>query len=147
MLYSCGNLGIGIITVLQGMFIVYFFNAPEKDGIPLIPYLIPQGSIFFGITLMGLILALGSVFDAILDPIIANFSDRHEHKLGKRIPLLRASVVPFVLTFTLIFFPPVNSVSTWNVVWLAGILLLSKVFYTMYMIPLYSLLVDVGSHR
>ncbi|QUI23458.1 MFS transporter [Vallitalea pronyensis] len=144
LLYACGNLGIGIITVLQSMFLVYFFTAPEVDGQPLIPYLIPQGSIFLGMTLLGIILALGSVFDAVLDPIIARFSDKFEHASGKRIPIMRMAVIPFVLTFTLVFFAPVPKISFLNVIWLTIIFLLSKVFYTMYMIPFYSLLVDLA---
>jgi len=144
LLYSCGNLGIGIITVLLGNNFVYFFTAPEVSGKPVIPYLIPQGALFWGMTLLGLIWAVGSIFDAVLDPIIANFSDRFEHKNGKRIPIMRMAAIPFVLTFALVFFAPVPQISIINVIWLLVIFLLSKVFYTMYMIPFYSLFVDLA---
>ncbi|WP_179957821.1 MFS transporter [Exilibacterium tricleocarpae] len=142
LIYSMGNLGIAIVTVMHMFYLVYFFFPPKDAGIP---YLIPQTSLFMGLTLLGLIMALSRLTDAFLDPVIANFSDRLNHRLGKRIPMMRWAALPFSLCYLLVFFVPVSDgVSIINVIWLVGFLLLSAVFFTSYMIPFYSLMVDIA---
>ena len=76
LIYAMGNLGIALITVMQTLFMVYFFFPPKDSGIP---YLIPQGELILGLTLFGVIMGLGRMVDAVLDPVIANFSDRLKH--------------------------------------------------------------------
>jgi len=142
LIYACGNLGVAIITVMHMLFLVYFFFPPKESGIQ---YLIPQTSLFMGLTILGLILAFGRIVDAVLDPVIANYSDKLNHKRGKRIPIMRRAALPFALCYVLVFFVPVSTgISTWNVVWLFGFLILSAFFFTCYMIPFYSLMVEMA---
>lgn len=133
-----GNLGIAIITVMHMLFLVYFYFPPENAGLP---YLVPQNSFFMGLTILGLILSFTRVTDAVLDPVIASFSDRLEHPLGKRVPLLRWAALPFALSYLLVFFVPhTEDVSVINIIWLFTSLLISTFCFTSYMIPYYSLL-------
>jgi hypothetical protein len=50
------------------------------------PLFITQGAVFAGLTIIGLIAAVGRIFDAVTDPWIASCSDRCRNKLGRRIP-------------------------------------------------------------
>lgn len=142
LIYAMGNLGIAIITVMHMLYMVYFFFPPKDSGIP---YFIPQSSFIFGLTILGLIISVGKIVDAFFDPIIANFSDRLNHRLGKRIPMMRLAALPFALCYLSVFFVPVaDGISTLNVVWLTCFLLMSAIFFTCYMIPFYSLMVDIA---
>jgi len=140
-IYAFGNLGIGILTVLHLLYLVYFFIPPEDVGIP---YLIPQTNFILGLSLLGVIIFVGKIIDAFFDPIIASISSRYKHDLGKRIPLMRYAALPFALCFVLVFFVPTDGVSFNNVIWLTCFIVLSALFYTLYMIPFYSLLVDLA---
>ena len=142
LIYAMGNLGIALITVMQTLFMVYFFFPPKESGIP---YLIPQGELILGLTLFGVIMGVGRMIDAVLDPVIASFSDRLEHPHGRRIPMMRWATLPFVLCWTAVFFVPHSSdISALNVIWLSVFMLLGVFFFTAYMIPFYSLMVEVA---
>ena len=136
-LYAIGNLGVSIVTVNHMIFLVWFFFPPKESGLP---NLIPQGGIFMGLTVLGLTLAIGRIFDAVTDPLIANFSDKLKTKQGKRIPLLKWSALPFALSYLAVFFVPINEVSDVNVIWLVGWLLLSALGLTFYTISYEALL-------
>ena len=142
LIYSVGNFGIAVITVMHTSFLVYYFFPPKDAGIP---YVIPQGSLILGITAFGLIMSVGRLVDAFLDPVIASFSDRLQHPMGRRIPLMRLAAVPFVVCYLLTFFVPVeDSVSYINAVWLMAFLMISALFFSCYMIPFYSLMVEIA---
>ena len=46
------------------------------------------------LTLFGLVLAVGRIFDAVTDPLIASWSDRSNYKGGRRIPFMKARPSP-----------------------------------------------------
>ncbi|WDV46315.1 MFS transporter [Clostridiaceae bacterium M8S5] len=142
--YSLGNLGVGIIMTLHMWYLVYFFFPPCDSGIK---YTIPQNAVFLGVTILGLIMATGRIFDAITDPIIANRSDNKKHKLGKRIPFMRRYGFAMAASYVLIFIVPIpNEIHIYNVLWLAIFMFLSALFFTLYTVPYYSLLVHIGKH-
>ena len=142
LIYAMGNLGIALITVMQTLFMVYFFFPPKDAGIP---HLIPQGELILGLTLFGVIMGVGRMIDAVFDPVIASFSDRLQHPRGRRIPMMRWAALPFVACYLLTFFVPVpDGISALNAAWLLLFMMLSALFFTSYMIPFYSLMVEVA---
>ncbi|MBI9102090.1 MAG: MFS transporter [Spirochaetales bacterium] len=142
LIYSMGNLGISLITVIHMLFLVYFFFPPKDAGIP---YLVPQTSIVIGLTVLGIILSVGRLFDAFIDPVIASISDNSRFKKGKRTPFMRIAAIPFAASYLLPFFVPVtDGISTWNIVWLAVSMVLSATAFTFYAIPFYSLMVEIA---
>jgi GPH family glycoside/pentoside/hexuronide:cation symporter len=142
LIYAMGNLGIALITVMQTLFMVYFFFPPKDSGIP---YLIPQGELILGLTLFGVIMGLGRMVDAVLDPVIANFSDRLKHPDGRRIPMMRWAMLPFTVCWIAVFFVPDSTgISVLNTLWLSVFMVLGVFFFTAYMIPFYSLMVEVA---
>ena len=84
---------------------------------------------------MAVIRGIGTVLDAITDPWVANLTDNCKHKLGRRIPFMRWSAIPYGLCCLMIFFPPVNGTSYVNAVWVGVLLILYYLFSTLYNIP------------
>lgn len=117
---------------------------PESAEEALFPTYIFQGAIFGIATIIGLINFGGRIFDAITDPIIANFSDRSNFKLGKRMTLMAISALPFALFSVLIFVPIIPHESIWNSIWLTFCILVYYLAITTYCIPYNALISEFG---
>ena len=142
--YACGNLGIGFVGITHMLYLIYFFFPPKDAGLP---YVIPQGSLLFGLTVLGLITALGRLVDAITDPLIATWSDNCEHPKGKRTVFMRRTSLFFAGAYVLVFFVPLpDSIYSINVGWIALMLVLAALFQTIYTIPHNALLVEIAEH-
>ncbi len=141
-IYSVGNLGRSMLTVIHTLFLVYFFFPPNDSGIP---YHIPQTSFFIGLTILGVAMSLGRIFDAVTDPLIGYLSDKSKNKKGKRIPFMKKWAIPFAISYAALFFVPVRGeISSINAAWLTIWLFLSALFNTLYSVPYYSLLVHIA---
>lgn len=92
---------------------------------------------------MAIIRGLGTVVDAITDPWVANLTDNCKHRLGRRIPFLRLSAIPYGLCCLMIFFPPVNGTSYLNALWVGILLVLYYLFSTLYNIPFSALQAEI----
>ena len=146
--YAIGQLGWSIISGLIGSWLVYFYQPNQEainDGMI---SLIPQGRVVLGIlTFIGLITAIGRVFDAVTDPLVGNWSDNCKSKLGRRIPFLRFSAIPLGLIFVLVFCAPIHGVSALNTVWLFVTVLLYYFLITCYCTPYTSLLAELPHNQ
>lgn len=94
--------------------------------------------------MIGLIAAVGRIFDAVTDPFIAGKSDRCKSRLGRRIPFMRAAAVPLCIVTILIFISPVNGTSPLNGVFLLVMDLLFYLFMTIYCTPFNALIPELG---
>ena len=92
---------------------------------------------------MAVIRGIGTIVDAITDPWVANLTDNCKHKLGRRIPFMRWSAIPYGLCCLMIFFPPVNGTSYVNAVWVGVLLILYYLFSTLYNIPYSALQAEI----
>jgi Na+/melibiose symporter-like transporter len=81
-LYAMGQLGWSLASFAVGNLLVYFYMPPEQ-GTPIFPSLIYQSAVLGVLTLIGIVSAGGRVLDGIVDPIVANWSDRKESSFGK----------------------------------------------------------------
>ena len=146
--YAIGQLGWSIISGLIGSWLVYFYQPNQEainDGMI---SLIPQGRVVLGIlTFIGLITAIGRVFDAVTDPLVGNWSDNCKSRLGRRIPFLRFSAIPLGLVFVLVFCAPIHGVSALNTVWLFVTVLLYYFLITCYCTPYTSLLAELPHNQ
>ena len=93
--------------------------------------------------IMAVIRGIGTVVDAITDPWVAGLTDRCKSKLGRRIPFMRYSAIPYGLCCLMIFFPPVNGTSVVNAVWVGILLILYYLFSTLYNIPYSALQAEI----
>ena len=144
--FAIGQFGWSLLSALITNWLVYFYQ-PDADSIAAGQTLfIPQGRVILGIaTVIGGIAALGRVFDAVTDPMIANMSDRSTNPRGRRIPFMQKIAVPFAAITVLVFWAPVNSISTVNCIWLLVTLLLFYLFMTTYCTPFNALISELGT--
>ena len=84
---------------------------------------------------MAIIRGIGTIVDAVTDPWVANLTDNCKSKLGRRIPFMRYSAIPYGLFCLLVFFPPVQGTSVVNAIWVGVMLILFYLFSTLYNIP------------
>ncbi|MBP3913890.1 MAG: MFS transporter [Lachnospiraceae bacterium] len=144
--FAIGQFGWSLLSALITNWLVYFYQ-PNADSIAEGQTLfIPQGRVVFGIaTVIGGIAALGRIFDAVTDPLIANLSDRSKNPRGRRIPFMQKIAIPFALVTALVWMAPVNGVSTVNCIWLLVTLLLFYLFMTTYCTPYNALISELGT--
>lgn len=144
--FAIGQFGWSVLSALITNWLVYFYE-PTQDSIAQGQTIfIPQGRVIFGVaTIIGAIAALGRIFDAVTDPLIANLSDRSKNPAGRRIPFMRKIAVPFALITVLVFWAPVNGVSAVNGFWLLVTLLLFYLFMTTYCTPYNALISELGT--
>jgi GPH family glycoside/pentoside/hexuronide:cation symporter len=127
--YSSGNLGSTIIGELAAMWIVFFYT-------PLAPVLLVGGVVF-----------LGRIVDAIANPLVGHLSDKLKSRFGRRIPFIAAGT-PFLITaFILIFHPPVATESVTNAIYLAVMMSFLWIFFTVVVAPYLALLPEIVSSR
>lgn len=127
-MFCLGDFARGILYGLITTFLLPFF-VPTSSTSQLIIFIPTAG------VALGIIRGIGTVWDAITDPLVASLSDKCKHKDGRRIPFLKWSCVPYAVTCLLIFFPPVNGTSVVNAIWVGVMLFLYYTFSTIYNIP------------
>lgn len=143
-LFAVGQLGWSMLSGVVTSWLVYFYQ-PSDDVVSKGQTLfLPQGAVFIGLTIIGLIAAIGRIFDAVTDPWIAGKSDRCRSRLGRRIPFMRAAAVPLGIVTVLVFFSPVNSTSPVNGIFLLVMDLLFYLFMTIYCTPFNALIPELG---
>lgn len=134
--------GWSIISNIISVILIYFYVPPKDAGLV---NLVPQ-IVFLGIfTLMSLLVASGRLFDAVIDPLIAYYSDKSVHPKGRRIPFMKIGFIPSAIFCVLIFFPMDQQESMLNVWWLFFVQLLLYFFVTLYIIPYNALLPELAS--
>lgn len=134
-MYAIGYLGIAVLTQTTVKWYQYYYAPPElnEHGLQL---LVPLGFI-------GLAMVIARIVDGIADPVVAYFSDKSKHPKGRRIPYIAYGVVPLVVTFILLWFPPVSKQSTINLIYLTVILALFFIFFTIVVTPYLALIGEV----
>ena len=145
--YAIGQLGWSIISGLIGSWLVYFYQPNQEAMNDGMKQLIPQGSVFIGLTIIGLITAAGRIFDAVTDPLVGSWSDKCKSKLGRRIPFLRYTAIPLGLIFVMVFCAPVQAVSRINTIWLFIFLMAYYFAITCYCTPYTSLLAELAHNQ
>ena len=131
-----GDFARGMINGIVTTYLLTFFIPTNANTT------LPQ---FFlnAAVIMAIIRGIGTVVDAVTDPWVAGLTDSCKHKLGRRIPFMRWSAVPYGLCCLLIFFPPVNGTSYVNAVWVGVLLILYYLFSTLYNIPFSALQAEI----
>jgi len=131
-----GNFSRGMINGIVTTYLLTFF-IPTNANTTLPRFFLNAALI------MAVIRGIGTIVDAITDPWVANLTDNCKHKLGRRIPFMRWSAIPYGLCCLMIFFPPVNGTSILNAVWVGVLLILYYLFSTLYNIPYSALQAEI----
>jgi GPH family glycoside/pentoside/hexuronide:cation symporter len=121
-----------IWSVLSG-WLLYFYLPPEGEGQALVP------AAFYGLAM----LVIRSV-NAVIALPIGYLSDHTRTRWGRRLPFIFLSALPMLAFFVLLWRPPVQGTSIWNLIYLAVVHLLYNVAYTFNQIPYTALLPEIA---
>ncbi len=146
-IFALGQFGWSLLSGIVSNWMVYYYTGSPDAQNPntgLFATGITQQPILFKLTLFGLVLAAGRIFDAITDPLIAGWSDRSKFKGGRRIPFMRAMAVPFSLCTIGLFTIPQTSSIQINDVTLFVLLMVFYLFMTMFCTPYNALIAELG---
>ena len=139
--YCLPQFAVGLFTAMLNNYLIYFYQPSRESGLPT---LITQGTVILGVlTVVGAVKAIGHVFDAVTDPLVASLSDKSRNPNGRRIPFMKWAAVPFGLSALLIFFVPQDAPGMVNNLWLAVFLWAYYLFYTLYIVPQEALLPEM----
>lgn len=139
--YAVGQLGWSTLVNIIGLQLVYFYLPPQSAGIPIF---ITQTAFLLVLNAIVLIAASGRLFDAITDPLIANWSDHARNPRGRRIPFMLYGAAPAALFCVLMFTPPVAGQSGLNIAWLVVMQALFYFALTAYVTPYFALLPELS---
>lgn len=143
LVYAAGQLGWSLASYSVANLLIYFYMPPET-GTAIFPTFIHQGAVVGVFTLIGLLSAAGRFFDALIDPVVANWSDRSTARQGKRRWFMLVGAAPFVVSAFFVFYPISGAESAGNFVWLALCLGVYYFFFTVYVIPYTALIAELG---
>ena len=103
--YSFGVFGWSISINIISVMLLYLYLPPSNAGMA---NLVPQ-IVFFGLfNVIALVTSSGRLFDAVVDPMIAGWSDRSKNPKGRRIPLMAIAVIPMTFFAIIMFYPPLH---------------------------------------
>ncbi len=104
LLYASGSLGANITFQTIAAWLIFFYSPPEDA----------ERSPLVSIGVVGLILVVGRVIEAVDDPLIGYWSDVTRSRWGRRLPFIVFGTPVLALTFFLLWTPPVGHESLWN---------------------------------
>lgn len=90
--YAVGSTATNLKLRALSTFLVIFYN--QVVGLP------PQ--------MVGSILAIALIFDAVLDPVLGQISDNLRSRWGRRHPFMLAAALPYAVCFFLLWNPPTD---------------------------------------
>lgn len=117
MLFSSASISTNIMAITVSTWLMFTYAPPPDSGRPA---LIP-------IALIGLLMAVGSLVNAIIDPFLGHWSDSRRGRLGRRRPFIMVFLPLSVLLMILIWIPPVKTLSPINIVYF---LIITTLYYT-----------------
>jgi glycoside/pentoside/hexuronide:cation symporter, GPH family len=119
LLYAVGGTATNLKLRALSTFLVLFYN--QVVGLP------PR--------VVGTILMIAIVVDAVVDPLVGQISDNFRSRLGRRHPFMLAAAVPYALAFFLLWNPPVGWSDGALAIYLAVCVIAVRVFDTFFELP------------
>ena len=146
-IFAIGQFGWSLLSGVVSNWMVYYYTGSPDAQNPntgIFASGITQNPILFKLTLFGLVLAVGRIFDAVTDPLIAGWSDRSNYKGGRRIPFMRTIAIPFALVTVALFTLPQTGNTAVNDVMLFVLLMVFYLFMTIFCTPYNALIAELG---
>jgi len=101
-LFAFGQIPEGVQSTAFGFFLLFFYN--QVLGL--------SGAY------ASAAIVIAQAIDAVIDPIVGNWSDRTRSAWGRRHPFMYAAALPFGICFYLLFTPPTGLTETALFLWL-----------------------------
>lgn len=140
--FALGSAGFNLADRIVYVIAIFFYLPPEGTGLE---PLVSQEIFLGGLTAFGAATLFGRLFDALADPIVGHGSDRSRSAWGRRRSYLIYGIAPMTLLPLLIFWPPGEPGSALNFAWLAGLLALFYVAFTVYVAPYLALIPELAT--
>ena len=137
--FSLIMLGTTIAWSVNDGWLLYFYLPPEGQGVSLVP-----------LAFYGIVILIARIVNAVVTPPIGYWSDNLQSKWGRRIPFMFTASLPLVISFFMLWTPPVQGESMTNLIYLGVILVIFNITQNLVIIPLGSLLpelADTDRHR
>lgn len=138
-LFCFGDLGRAVLSGLITSYLMVVYIPQSTSSLPI---LLPAAAVTFAI-----VRGIGSVLDAVIDPVIAYLSDRSTHPAGRRSPFMRWSVAPWAASTVLLVLAPIGEASWVNTVWVAVFLLINLVASSVYNVPYFALQAELVTEQ
>ncbi len=129
--YAVITLGSSATWFIWSGWLMYFYLPP--GGTPRVPVAA------YSITMLA-----AGILNALITPPIGYLSDHTRNRWGRRLPFMFASALPMLVFFTLLWTPPAQNESTWNLIYLAVILGLYNISYILNQVPYSALLPEIA---
>ncbi len=145
--FAVGQFGWSLLSGIIATWLVHLYTGSAErflDTNGIMSQFISQNPLIASLTLFGIITAVGRLFDAVTDPLIASWSDRSNYKGGRRIPFMKAASIPFALTTAAVFVLPQTASVTTNNTIIFALLMLFYLFMTIYCTPYNALIAELG---
>ena len=133
-IYAIGGFGPGFLYQVMLTYLLYFYRPAQER--------VAAGAVIFAPAAgyaVGMLVA--RVLDGVVDIPIATWTDNMRSRLGRRRPLMLIGFIPMVITFILLWYPPLTGRSLgpdghWgNALYVAVMSSLFFFFYTMIVVP------------
>ncbi|MDX1648854.1 MAG: MFS transporter [Myxococcota bacterium] len=121
MILAYGPPVLGVSMVF--FFVQFFFLKFATDVLGMAP------------ALVGLLFAVGRLWDALTDPVVGTWSDRTRLRLGRRRPWMLAAAPFLAATFAMLYAPPRALPEAWLLPWSALALFAFYAAFTAWMVP------------
>ncbi|MBY8829901.1 MFS transporter [Hephaestia mangrovi] len=117
--YGVGAMANGLVTAGLAFFLLFYLTA--VCGL--------SGS------LAGTAQLIALLVDAVADPVIGLASDRIRSRLGRRLPFMMISILPFAGSFALLFSIPRSLAGSWLFLYVTACLILSRLSLSGFVLP------------
>ncbi len=99
-------------------------------------------------SMAGVIVAIALAINALVDPSIGTYSDSMPlSRLGRRQTLMAIAIVPFCVSFTLLFSTPESLGTVATFIWLTFFAVVARISISLFTIPYYALNVELSRNR
>ena len=115
-LYAVGSTAGSAITQTWALWLIYFYAPPSDETS--IALRVPEVGGLDARVVLGLVLTLARLIEALDDPLLGYWTDRARTRWGRRIPFVLFGTPFWCLTFVLLFLPPVAGASSVNLAFL-----------------------------
>ncbi|MHA6484973.1 MFS transporter [Paenibacillus sp. strain BS8-2] len=134
--YAVGHMGPGMLNQFITTWLLIFLASGEGD-------------VILKSSLVGVCIMCGRIVDALMDPVIANWSDRHSSsKLGRRLPFILGGTLPMILSFNMLWYTPSIGNQEWiHFIWVLVAVIVFYFSYTVVVNPYFALLPEIAKDK
>ena len=123
-LYSMASAGLNILAITIDTWILYFYAPPLDSGRPQ----------YLPLALIGVLMMVASLWDAVIDPFIGHWSDTLRSRWGRRRPFL-VLASPFILLGAVLLWTPPAGIVVVTAIYFMFVNLMYRSAYSLVGIP------------